>query len=164
MMKLMIGLLIIACIAPLFIKGPDGEPIMTIDDWAIDLPEPVEAFFSDLMSGRTPSTSAIPGTPDAEPAKVYRWQDENGQWHFSNTPPNMDVAEEIEIADVNLMDAYVPPEPEPEAAETSEAPASLPGGVPGADQMQEMMDTVNSYQETMEQRNQALEEITGGGN
>ncbi|MBO6566177.1 MAG: hypothetical protein JJ956_15600, partial [Pseudomonadales bacterium] len=58
---------------------------------------------------------------------------------------------------------YVPPGPEPEAAETSQAPGSLPGGVPGADQMQEMMETVNSYQATMEQRNQALEDITGGG-
>ncbi|MBO6703236.1 MAG: DUF4124 domain-containing protein [Pseudomonadales bacterium] len=163
MMKLMIGLLIIACIAPLFIKGPDGEPIMRIDDWAIDLPEPVEAFFSDLMSGRTPSASTIPSTRDAASAKVYRWQDEKGQWHFSNTPPNSDVAEEITIADVNLMDAYVPPGPEPVAVETSQAPGSLPGGVPGADQMQEMMETVNSYQATMEQRNQALEDITGGG-
>ena len=38
----------------------------------------------------------------------------------------------------------------------------LPGGTPGPQQMQEMMDTVNSYQETMDQRNKALEEITGG--
>ena len=44
MIKLLIGLLIIACIAPLFIKGPDGEPIMTVDDWAINLPETVEAY------------------------------------------------------------------------------------------------------------------------
>lgn len=164
MIKLLIGLLIIACIAPLFIKGPDGEPIMTVGDWAINLPEPVEAFFADLISGRTPSAPAVPGAPESEPLQVYKWQDENGQWHFSNTPPDMDIAEEVEIADVNLMEAYEPSEPATEAAPATSAPAGLPGGVPGAAQMQEMMDTVNSYQETMEQRNQALEEITGGNN
>ena len=164
MIKLLIGLLIIACIAPLFIKGPDGEPIMTVDDWAINLPEPVEAFFADLMSGRTPATPTVPRQPESEPLQVYKWQDEDGQWHFSNTPPDMDIAEEVEIADVNLMEAYEPSEPATEATPTTSAPASLPGGMPGAAQMQEMMDNVNSYQETMEQRNQALEEITGGNN
>ncbi len=162
MIKLLIAALIIACIAPLFIKGPDGEPIMTIDDWAIDLPEPVDEFFADIFSGRAPSTPALPGTPEAEPLKVYKWQDEDGHWHFSNTPPNMDVAQEVEIADVNLMEAYEAPEPVPEPSQSAAAPAMLPGGMPGPQQMQEMMDTVNSYQETMDQRNKALEEITGG--
>lgn len=162
MIKLLIALLIIACIAPLFIKGPDGEPIMTIDDWAVDLPEPVDRFFSDLFAGRTPSTPAVPGTPEAEPPRVYKWQDEDGQWHFSNTPPNMDVAQEVEISDVNLMDAYVPPEPEPVPEETQAGQLTMPGGLPGPGQMQEMMETMDSFQQTMDQRNQALEEITGG--
>ncbi len=30
-------------------------------------------------------------------AAIYKWQDENGSWHFSETPPNDQVAEAIDI-------------------------------------------------------------------
>ncbi len=165
MIKLMVGLLIIACIAPLFINGPDGEPLMTINDWKLEIPAELKAVFGDVGSGldnpilETPLSDETPGT-----ARVYRWQDENGQWHFGNTPPDLETGEEIQISDVNLIEAYQPPvESSKVAPETSTQPLSggLPGALPEAGQIQEMMDTVNNLQQTMDQRQADLDALSG---
>ena len=154
MIRLMIGLLIIACIAPLFIKGPDGEPIMTLDDWKFDVPDSVAGLFG----GDSPV--ALPGTETvtAPDLPVYKWQDEEGQWHFSNTPP-AGGAEEVEIGDVNLMEAYVPPA-EPEQAPAGQV-ASMPSPSPvvSGRQVKEMMETVNNLQETLDQRKAEMDEL-----
>jgi len=47
MIKLMIGLLIIACLAPLFIKGPDNKPLMTLDGWRFELPTQIPDLLAD---------------------------------------------------------------------------------------------------------------------
>ncbi|MBT4159855.1 MAG: DUF4124 domain-containing protein [Gammaproteobacteria bacterium] len=153
MVKILIGLLIIACIAPLFIKGPDGEPIMTLDDWKIDLPESLD----ELLQGAIPEVQEQ--APSA-PATVYRWQDESGQWHFSNTPPEAGIAEEMQLnGDINIMEAYVAPE-ETAATETASA-TGLPSGPMTAtpDQVREMMETVTNLQETIDQRKAEMDKI-----
>ena len=47
----MVGLVIIACIAPLFIKGSSGEPLMTLDDWKINVPVQLKGLVGNLTSG-----------------------------------------------------------------------------------------------------------------
>lgn len=56
MAKLLTGLPIIACIAPLFIKGPDVEPIMVLDDWKFERPASPDGVMP--AAGRTGATSA----------------------------------------------------------------------------------------------------------
>jgi len=51
LIKLMVGLVIIACIAPLFIKGSSGEPLMTLDDWKINVPVQLKGLVGNLTSG-----------------------------------------------------------------------------------------------------------------
>ena len=159
MIKIMVGLLIIACIAPLFIKGPDGEPIMTLDDWKIEVPDQIK----DLVKGLSRGTKKSLPDEGKESLQVYKWQDDEGQWHFSNAPPNLDVAEEVLIGDVNLMQAYAPPE----APATSAEPAggglldNVTPGIPQPGQIEEMMETVDQFQQTMEQRKEALDTLSG---
>ena len=155
MVKIFIGLLIIACIAPLFIKGPDGEPIMTLDDWRIYLPQSLD----DLVPGASNEMEqAVPSAPTT----VYKWQDENGQWHFSNTPPETGIAEELELSgDINVMDAYVPVPPEEPAVTETSTTTGLPTGPMTAnpDQVRELMETVTSLRETFEERKAEMDEI-----
>lgn len=156
MIKLMLGLLIIACIAPLFIKGPDGEPLMTLDDWKPALPGSIASLF-DRSEDPRPNDTAMP-----QKLAVYKWQDEDGQWHFANTPPDLVNAEQIEIGEVNLMEAYIPPLEESEAA----APAAVipaPGmaGTVSSSQIKQMMDTVNNLQGTIDARKTEMDELTG---
>ena len=154
MIKLMIGLLIIACIAPLFIKGPSGEPLMTLEDWKIVLPVSV----AELMTRFRPASEAQPPAMKQIPARVYKWQDDQGQWHFSSAPPNPDLAEEVEIGEINLMDAYVPPA-EVEAETTAISQLSTGSVTATPNQVKEMMDTVTNLQETIDQRKVDMDAI-----
>ena len=54
----MVGLVIIACIAPLFIKGSSGEPLMTLDDWKINSPVQLKGLVGHLISGAKMSPRA----------------------------------------------------------------------------------------------------------
>lgn len=42
-----------------------------------------------------------------EETKVYKWQDESGEWHFSNTPPPKDVESQSKVykSDENVVPA-----------------------------------------------------------
>jgi len=61
--KVMILILIILFVGLFFVKGPSGQPVLKAVDFIPDLP-------------------AFDGTP-AGTTQLYRWQDEHGQWHYS---------------------------------------------------------------------------------
>jgi hypothetical protein len=158
----MVGLLIIACIAPLFIKGPGGEPVMTLNDWKIDVPHQVK----DLVGSLTRGAKKSPPVEEQQPMQVYKWQDDEGLWHFSNAPPNLEIAEEIEISDVNLMEAYLPPPAPPtDAGELNDSgPMSVSPGIPEPGQVQEMRETIEQFQETINERKEALDTLSAQQN
>ncbi len=138
--KLMILLALGACVAPFVIKGPDGHPLMTLDDLK-------------------PEQSIVPAGPP-EKVTVYRWQDENGTWHFAS-----DVVEGIEAEAVELdgvittMDAQ-----ETRASATSSLASgvsSLPDGLMSVspDQLGEVVDTATNIQQTMDERKKTLDQM-----
>lgn len=117
-------LVIIALGLPLLIKGPDGRPIMTIDDWIPDVPsdvlQPLASGFSSSDRAAADAPTAF-GSPDqhddakgfnAAPVmgkKMYKWQDDQGRWHFSNEKPeNGELVSEEALPEVeNVMEAPV---------------------------------------------------------
>jgi hypothetical protein len=141
--KLMILVVILACIGPFFIKGPDGEPLMKLADWLpADVPDP---------PAREVRTT------------VYKWQDEHGVWHFSNDPvegAGMEGVEDVEVMEldgrINTMEAFRAPvqSPNPADAVAVTATANLPPGIltVAPDKVAEMMDTVTHLQQTVDQR------------
>ena len=87
------------------------------------------------------------------PKLVYKWQDEEEQWHFSNAPPNFEIAEEIEISDVNLMKVYVPPAPRLDAGQSADSGSmSVPSGIPEPEQVQKMRATIEQFRQTIDQK------------
>jgi hypothetical protein len=93
MIKLAAVLLVIALFLPMWLKGPDGKPIMTIGDW-VKLPTEVNAIVDgagDLVEKLgapvRETFEAGPEAADSPSGEYYRWQDEEGQWHFSDQPP-----------------------------------------------------------------------------
>ena len=157
----MVGFLIIACIAPLFIKGPSGEPLMTLDDWKIDVPVQIKDLVGKLTNG---AKKSLP-VEEQQPMQVFKWQDDEGQWHFSNAPPDLGIAEEIQISDVNLMEAYLPPAPPSDADESSASgPMSVSPGIPQPEQVQEMMETIEQFQETVNERKEVLDSLSAQQN
>ena len=69
MIKLMLLGLIGLLVAPLIIKGPDGRPIMSLDNLNL---------FNSQKSAYNQSNDKSSLTT------VYKWQDAEGQWHFSD--------------------------------------------------------------------------------
>ena len=137
MIKLMIGILILACGSLFFIKGPDGKPLMSLDE----------------LSGG-PESSAAETNRNIKPTKVYKWQDEDGVWQFSNTPIAEHEAEVIVLdGQINTMDAYVAPKKVKNAG-VSNSFSALPPGLTtvSPDKISEMMDSVNNLQDTVDQR------------
>lgn len=130
-----------------FLPGPDGNPIMPAEDW---IPG------TETLDQVTKVVNKVPGTGTAtktkgghETTKVYKWQDEKGRWHFSETPPEQkraDVEQITVTTDVNTISPLE--EPETDTAPTKEAPgfvqdfnlSDLPNVLENAKQVKEMMD------------------------
>jgi hypothetical protein len=77
----MIVLVILACIAPFFLKGPGDTPLIKPDQ--IKLPD------IKLPSRKAVDTRPnVPKTGDAKSQKIaiYRWQDKDGTWHYTDYP------------------------------------------------------------------------------
>lgn len=140
--KIMILALVVAFVGLFFITGPDGEPIMTVDE-----------FLSPPPMGNV--------APDPGPTQVYRYQDENGVWHFSDEPVEGQDATAMELSgDINTMDAFKVPESSGSQPKMS---AKLPDiGLPTSVNMGEMTEAMDDMQQAIEQRNEALKDINTG--
>jgi len=100
--KLLLLLIGLGVIAPMFIRGLDGEPIMTLDDW---LPHSLIRWsentidglgsWGDALSSETPLMHHSPPTVIGAGAEIYTWRDNQGVLHFSDTP--------VEGAEVTLV-------------------------------------------------------------
>lgn len=114
--KFLIAALVIAVLLPFTVlKGKDGRPLMSFGDLkapGLSLPEMPDV---DLAK---PAGAGANGREDI----VYKWRDDRGEWHFSNTPP----ADGIEYSakgydpNTNLIQSVRP------KAEVAEAPATEP--------------------------------------
>ena len=154
MLKLIILIVIAAGAAPFFINGPNDEPLMTLDDWKIELPTSA----SDLLPGSEPPTAAPTIT------EVYKWQDGNGVWQFSNRPGDAEVdAEVVELdGNINTYEAFKAPPPQTTATESKATSAAIPGvSTISPSQAGELLDTVKNLQGTIDQRKADLDTITG---
>jgi len=95
-------ILLIALVAPMIIPGPDGEPIMTIEDWI-----PRELINSvgsgidsagSVLSGAVDATGEVVDTGGGD--QIYTWRDAQGVLHYSDTP--VENAETLELGDNTL--------------------------------------------------------------
>ena len=64
--------LIAAVVAPFYIKGPTGQPLMRVSD-------------------------VLDDTLPVQETTVYRWQDAEGVWQYGDTPPASVNAEPVEV-------------------------------------------------------------------
>ena len=91
-LRMMICIVVIAIAAPFFIPGPNGTPIFTLD----------------MLKFEKPSLPSFGGNEDTAGGSqtLYRYQDEQGVWHYTDQPLDQDSAEQIEVStDINLIDA-----------------------------------------------------------
>jgi len=70
--KLLIFLLVLACSAPFFLKGPNGNPLISTDK--LKLPE----LSFDILKSKTAQSNS------KDDLEVYKWRDEKGVIHYSD--------------------------------------------------------------------------------
>ncbi|MFQ5508950.1 MAG: DUF4124 domain-containing protein [Leptospirillia bacterium] len=100
-------LLAVAIALPLVLKGADGKPLFSFSDLrAPKLPPIPTVNLPDvhLPDVHLPDIKMDSGKaePDA-PLTVYRWQDADGNWHFSDRSPDGVSAEKTEVQAANVV-------------------------------------------------------------
>lgn len=79
--KLMLLIVVAAVAAPFFILGPDGRPLWSLD--GLHAPSTSLPSFSGVEDSVKESVEETVEAP-AKPVEVFKWQDENGVWHYSD--------------------------------------------------------------------------------
>jgi hypothetical protein len=141
-LKIMIVMVIAACVAPFFINGPDNKPLMTIEQF---LPE------FDLDA-------------DGSSTTIYKWQDADGVWQFTNEPVEGEHVQVVELSnEINTVKSFAPgsahKQVQRSAAPQPDGVSRIPGGLSvSPDKVDEMIETVTNLQETLDQRSEDIEQ------
>jgi|GEM_PF-1464379 len=83
---MMVLMLLGALALPFFMKGPNGQPIVTVEDM---VGEGVSSGLEGVVGALAPS----------EPLELYRWQDEHGVWQFGERAPEQITAAKLSVDD-----------------------------------------------------------------
>lgn len=121
-------------------------------------------------STQSPLNSIQPANPESTDGKVtyYRWQDEQGQWHFSDQAPEVD-SEKAELdpnalSTISGMDQAVIDSTMVNAASKSQSQSSPPRFTdtqPSLDNLSNVMENAQQAANMMQERNEALSQIVG---
>ena len=168
--KVLFVILILGFAGLFVFKKADGTPILAMHE----LRPKVTSFISSaqqivgkIKNFKPSAPETIDnnelGLPQEKKAKsnIYRWQDSNGQWQFSDTPPKNQSAESINVSgDLNrdLVDTYAPSE-EPKEVSTANA-ASSPGISPmtiSPKELSKLIEDANNIQQLSDERAAKLE-------
>ncbi len=88
-LKLLMALVVLAVIAPFYLKNQQGVPLMSFNDIKMPnlstpaIPESMKSAVSGISS-KIPSSNMIGSAPEKNEIKVHKWRDRDGVWHFSN--------------------------------------------------------------------------------
>lgn len=157
--KLMIFVVILALAGPFFIKGPDGKPMWQVSE----VRSSIQLGWDRLQrkfAGSIDAADKLPGM-DAS-VTVHRWQDETGQWHYTQEAPEGIVSDTLLIdPKTNLISLPALPEPLPLAAEADQPAAAEPvqGPVPSIEQTRQLIEDAKALQGQVDERDQKLRDI-----
>jgi hypothetical protein len=87
----------IAVAAPMILPGPDGEPMMTWDDW---IPHDLLNKISQVSEFVDTASDSVSAGVNPEGNAIYRWVDSEGNLHFSDT--YVEGAEQTNVDDTIL--------------------------------------------------------------
>ena len=155
------GILAAAIIGPFFIKKPDGEPIMSF-------PTTEDLNPTNLLSSDKSSTSGG-NAFNPTSTSIFKWQDEQGQWHYGDAPPenNPSVSSLQVDTNTNIIQSLKmgPDEPDqleavPEQA-NQKLPERLTNGELSFDNALNAINDAKMVREMMESRNDQLKAING---
>lgn len=178
-LRLLLPLFIIVFVLPMVVPGPSGKPVMTPKDWLPDQStlnnashffktavNKVAAVFGQeaiLEAGVAGSSTDAWGSQK----NFYKWQDEQGQWHFSDNSGHAaghnvsqqklpQVSNRLPPVEIPAVDDKKPASKaagdEPPAWQFS--PTSIP-----LDEIPKLIEDTKKIRAQLEQRNKEIEKI-----
>lgn len=168
MIKFFCFLLILGLAGLFVLKKPNGSPWLSIDDFIPNtqgISKSITSLLNSAKNTPTNNTTETSNTQAISDSGVYRWKDANGQWQFSDTPPEGTQAEAMHVSgnlNSDLAEEYVPPKEEEEdntvisttdpTAGNSLLPASL-----SPDKISTLMKDTQNIQKIMDDRTSQIE-------
>jgi len=89
-LKLLMALVVLAVIAPFYLKDKQGASLMSFNDIkmpnisAPPIPESIKSAVSDITLDNPLSEATEEMVKAKEKIKVHKWRDKDGVWHFSS--------------------------------------------------------------------------------
>ncbi|MEZ7279317.1 DUF4124 domain-containing protein [Pseudoalteromonas sp. 68 DY56-GL68] len=161
-------LLLISVALLFYIKKPDGKPYLELSMFE-RYSEKVSGNVSDFASQGADAlstqakklTEKLSFSKDAHtPVVVYKWQDEQGQWHYADTPhPNYSsTVVSLDPNDITVLPAetFQVDDNQPSTVKADVTPPAF--GVYDAKNVQKMMQDAEQVKQLMEQRTKQLEQ------
>ncbi len=144
--KCLIFLLVLACVSPFLLKGPDGKALIKIDklnfptvpSWA----EVKSNFFDDPLSNQ-PSGNL----------RVYTWKDKQGVTHYSDQNDSQYKAELTEIKQLNIQPSLKQNNPDKPVSGSSIGLTTIP-----LQDVSKLIDDTRNVKKLMEGRGRQIEE------
>lgn len=151
---IMLVLVAIAFAGPMILRKPDGTPFLE-SPW-------------DLLSVDSKGPSSI-GADINSSQSFYKWQDENGTWHYSDQPQEGQNIETVTVnTNTNLIQGLRSEQEEKNENPTSSVdvqkePASipLPMTVP-FEEVSKMLEDANNLQQVMDARKKTIDNAIEG--
>lgn len=109
--KMMLLSLLALLVLPMFLVGPSGKPLMSLNDWLpgdLSLNGAGKKLVNtwNKASGVLEQGTGIDMSVDTP--KLYKWKDARGRWQFSNEPPPADVGDVL-VQDMPQMSNVMQP-------------------------------------------------------
>lgn len=151
--RTLLTIIVVACLMPFVIKGRDGRPLMQLTD----LKMPALAVpGKESIGGMTDSFASSTQT---EKVTVYRWQDDQGIWHFSDAENPSGQSEAVQVS----LDRTIPGTPVNEASAqarpASRAEEMLAEPMPLL-HAGEILEQARNVETVLQQRYQRQEQLT----
>ena len=166
---LMIAVLILAMAGPFFIKGRDGRPLLTAGE-VFPSGDELRGAARNGWNGLVRKAERMldrqkDATPPGQTMAIYKWQDTQGNWHYSDDPNPKGASEQM-LVDPNAnvvpglpVERTAPPSGEPAAQPPkSQDDAGLPVPIslsPG--RVKELVEDAQRVQEVLDDRSEAMD-------
>jgi hypothetical protein len=151
---IMSALVVIAFAGPMLMKKPDGTPFIE---------SPLDLFSTSSTGSQKNESSSL------TTQSFYKWQDEDGTWHYSDQPQAGQKIETVTVnTNANLIQGLrlekkkeqVVEEKKP-APKAESSALSLPMTVP-MEKVSKMLEDAANMQQVMDNRTKQIEQATNG--
>lgn len=158
-----IVMLMAALAMPFFLKEKNGRPAFE----APDIGSMAKFSPTELFSNDPKEISSV-----SEPTHVYKWQDENGQWHYGDKPPINSQSSSLQTVELdpntNVIQSLKIPEQESKedlgndrAKELVDEMTAPEEDMLSFERLQNVMKDAQLAADAMESRNDVLKKIAG---